>query len=27
VRLVGLKYGINVPIAPSERRDEDQPRA
>src|SRR4051812_44973370 len=23
VRLVGLKYGINVPIAPSERRDED----
>jgi uncharacterized membrane protein YeiH len=27
VRLVGLKYGINVPIAPSERRDEDQPSA
>jgi uncharacterized membrane protein YeiH len=25
VRLVGLKYGVNVPIAPSER-DEDRPR-
>ena len=26
VRLVGLKYGVNVPIAPSERREKDPPR-
>ena len=26
VRLLGLKYGINVPIAPSERREDGEPR-
>ena len=25
VRIVGLRYGVNVPIAPSERRRDDEP--
>src|SRR4051794_17536958 len=25
VRLIGLKYGVNVPVAPSERGNDDQP--
>jgi uncharacterized membrane protein YeiH len=26
VRLIGLKYGVSVPIAPSERQEEERPR-